>query len=251
MKDPKKDVYLKELELLRGELKDLKECQVKYFTLSITSTGVILGIISRFGSDMSSLFYLMPLAILIPCWVVFFDKAKTITRAVAYYGLLESLIIGKKDDLITYIGYENALTKFRNYTMKNKSKTESNPNMSDYDNKFKYFKEVLSAPIGSYWRIMYFSFGILSLLCILIPFWKEILSHNIRNISILVIIFIMLIIIARKVFLTYIKLVDGSHSYNANKETWEKILIKKNNTKKDNNPLTTSNNPLNSESRNL
>lgn len=112
----KKKVYCKELELLRKELRDLKDCQLKYFTLSITTTGLILGVIARFGPDTTvpDIFYLLPLvplAIVLPSWFVFFDKAKTITRIVAYYRLLESLIIGNIS--FNFIGWENSVALFR------------------------------------------------------------------------------------------------------------------------------------------
>lgn len=85
-------IYSQERKLLRMELNNLKDCQLKYFTFSLTATGIIFGLIVKFG-DFQSILFLLPLTVLIPSWLVFFDKTKTITRIVAYYMLLETLIL--------------------------------------------------------------------------------------------------------------------------------------------------------------
>ena len=61
-----------ERQNLRQELQFLKECQVRYFILSITATSAIVGIVSQLGGDNIGLqgfqhFYLSPLLVLIPC----------------------------------------------------------------------------------------------------------------------------------------------------------------------------------------
>jgi hypothetical protein len=75
-----------ELSFLREELKELKKCQLHYFTLSVGGTGAVFGFLSKFdsGESLKGLILLAPLAILVPCWWTFFDKATTITRLVGF-----------------------------------------------------------------------------------------------------------------------------------------------------------------------
>ncbi|MBK8975653.1 MAG: hypothetical protein IPM29_06980 [Planctomycetes bacterium] len=107
------EVLIAERELLREELRDLKGCQVRYFSIAITSTGVLTAVSTQFVEDnaVASLF-LAPLLILLPCWWIFFDKATTITRIVGYVRVLETMIIdmaAKRPSLFDYVGWENAL----------------------------------------------------------------------------------------------------------------------------------------------
>lgn len=88
------NILLQEHGNLRQELHNLKSCQITFFSLAITSTGLLLGLGSHFISERvpASLIFLSPLVIILPCWCIFFDKATTITRIVGYYRVLEQMI---------------------------------------------------------------------------------------------------------------------------------------------------------------
>ena len=62
------------------------------------------------GQDVSQSIYLVPLVVLIPCWWGFFDKAKTITRIVGYFRILEQLALvdggGTLDTIDRFLGWE-------------------------------------------------------------------------------------------------------------------------------------------------
>lgn len=110
----KSDEARAEIQLLRQELQELKRCQLQYFTLSVTGAAAILG----FAGSMSNRGFLgpsllAPLAIIIPCWWIFFDKATTITRIVGYIRLLESVIADHPDPNLVYPGFEEALSIYR------------------------------------------------------------------------------------------------------------------------------------------
>jgi len=109
-----------ELTLIRADLQELKRCQLAYFTLAITGTSGILGILAPLklsnwqpaSSNLAALALLAPLLILLPCWLIFFDKATTITRLVGYQRALEH-IIAPNGSAIRYVGLENALSIMR------------------------------------------------------------------------------------------------------------------------------------------
>jgi hypothetical protein len=53
-----KDIFYKEREILRNELDSLKNCQLTYFTTSVTATALMLTIAGNFsGSDFSGIVY--------------------------------------------------------------------------------------------------------------------------------------------------------------------------------------------------
>lgn len=109
----KYNLYVREHELLREELNNLKNCQVTYFTASVTATTLIFTVAARISPpEFPGAAYLFPLAILIPTWFIFFDKATGITRIVGYYRILEEWLQGEGKDY-KFIGWENSLKLFR------------------------------------------------------------------------------------------------------------------------------------------
>jgi len=167
--------YCQEHKLLREELNNLKECQVRYFTFSLTATGIVLGIIAKFGSTyFPNTLFLLPLTFLIPSWWVFFDKAKTITRIVAYYRLLETIILNEESSIkeimleskkFKYIGWENSLMFFREWET-----GEGNKDTNDVAEDFN-FEEWIKIPLGSYWLNIFLFFWCFVGMCPNITFW--------------------------------------------------------------------------------
>ena len=90
------EYYSKELDWLREELHNLKDCQVTFLTRSVIATAALLGLAVSLTSDSSfpplGAFYLIPLIVVVPSWWIFFDKATTITRIVGYYRNIETVI---------------------------------------------------------------------------------------------------------------------------------------------------------------
>lgn len=80
-----------EYTLLKHELRDLKDCQVRVLTFSIIGTGLILGFIGEYASKLhGSSMWLLPLVVLLPSWWIFFDKATIIARIVGYLRVIEN-----------------------------------------------------------------------------------------------------------------------------------------------------------------
>jgi len=87
-------MLLNEYNALREELRNLKSCQITFLNISITTTGLLIGFLEKsVGENTTSTIYLAPLVIILPFWLVFFDKATTITRIVGYMRILENFII--------------------------------------------------------------------------------------------------------------------------------------------------------------
>lgn len=202
----------KEYDFLRGELAHLKDCQVKFLTFSVTATAIILGMIGRSNlifptglKFLSGEMWLIPLAVLLPAWWIFFDKATTITRIVGYIRFLEKIILGKAD-ACNFLGWENALEEFRKqYTRE----------------KFINLKELLMIlsflTTHRYWVITYYIFFFLSLVC-LIGSWKES--------NLFIIIFAGGLFLISTIWNAHIlwALIDGKYSYNKNNVKWKAIL---------------------------
>jgi hypothetical protein len=153
------DTFRHEQSLLRSEAQDLKRCQLQYFVLSITGTGALLGLAKFFSVDHAGAAMLAPLTILLPCWLLFFDKATTLTRLTGYVRLLEDFLGKKKGVTPIYIGYENALAKFRTEEAK---LGNGQPEKGIQDRLLKMFY------LGTrhrFWMINWYTFFSLSVVC--------------------------------------------------------------------------------------
>ncbi|MCX9078662.1 MAG: hypothetical protein OIN84_11885 [Candidatus Methanoperedens sp.] len=157
-----------EYSMLRQELQNLKNCQITFLTYAVTATGVLLGLAvnlqkadTQGNPPMLGAFYLIPLTILLPFWWVFFDKATSITRIVGYFRLIETAILDH-EFRPKFIGWENSLTEFRKWFGKTGEKPES-----PQDGTRVFF---LLTP-HRYWILTFYTFGGLSLLCLLISYY--------------------------------------------------------------------------------
>jgi len=223
--DDRLNVLSNERNILRSEILSLKQCQVHYFWGSVTAAGALLGLGSKLGSqDSSTLFYLAPLVIILPCWLIFFDKATTITRIVGYSRLLEYLIINPIDIDFAYIGWENALSLFR-------SRNLPKPGFGELLKRFfKYLTDILKAiPLlfsfksaHRYWSLNWLTFFGVSTFCWSLGFFFA----RPGNVSLLILFGILLFISSLHNLYLLKNLINGKFSYNSNEETWKNILKK-------------------------
>jgi len=110
--DDLKSMVNREIKALRDDLIELKRCQLQYFSLAITATGAIFGLTATLNNEFKGFALLAPLAIILPNWVIFFDKATTITRIVGYQRILEKQMCAN-EEIYNLQGYENSLSYFR------------------------------------------------------------------------------------------------------------------------------------------
>lgn len=211
--------YFKEYEMIRQELQSLKNCQITFLTFSVTVTALLLGLIFKLPSTVSlGPLLLSPLIILLPSWWIFFDKATTITRAVGYCRILEKLIL-KQYSADDFVGFENALAKFRKLQLENKLKLEEN--QSKKDKIINFLKMCSMWTTHRYWMLTYYTFLGLSALC-------AVLSYLTSPDDERMLVYCVGIILVGGSALWNMRivwrLIWGHHSYTANEDFWKKIL---------------------------
>ncbi len=155
-----KAILNREIVALRQDLQDIKRCQLQYFTLAITGTGAILGLAAILGSDFRGLALLAPLSIILPTWIIFFDKATTITRIVGYQRALEKQACSEVQ-IYKCLGYENALAEFRlkeadAWRAVREKMRGRRPRLRDV---------VLLRTRHRFWMINWYTFAVLTLIC--------------------------------------------------------------------------------------
>lgn len=229
---PENQILLNEKDALRNELVHLKNCQLRYFTLSVTTTGVLLGLGSRFGiTDSSALFYFAPLLIILPCWWIFFDKATTITRGVGYLRVLEFIVNSPAEKLENYThqGWENALASSRNRQRAMHSRTHSYANNSNH---FKILWIAMSKALAFrsshlYWTLNWYTFFGLSLICWILGTGILNNSSDISNLLSFKVAFPTMIIIFSSIYNLYLlgDLTDGKRSYESTYRTWKNLIL--------------------------
>jgi hypothetical protein len=184
MLPPKPEVIAKEMEMLRRELHDLKECQIKFVSSTPTITGFLLGvpyIFGRAGDSAAShpIKYLLPLLVLLPAWWVFFDKAKTITRIVGYYRVLEALACNEFQPA-QFPGWERSLGIWRGGAAGEIWKSKRGEIL-----KSKGFlgwileslRAILLVVNQRYWLLAFYTFALLSVICLAIPCYVLHINH--------------------------------------------------------------------------
>jgi hypothetical protein len=217
------DTIRNEQSLMRKELQDLKRCQLQYFILTLAGTGVIFGLGDSFPrSDLiESVIYLSPIIIIIPCWFIFFDKATTITRLVGYMRYLEN-VLGSEE--YVYIGYENALSKFRKEEKNNSP--EDSIKLRDWKKWGKFISVLYPTVRHRYWIINWYTFFTLSVICCIIPFLAGVdidPSSDKRSFFVLAAIVIVLFS-SLLTFRIVAELIIGRYSYDRMAAFWGKVM---------------------------
>jgi hypothetical protein len=209
---------------LRKEQEFLKNCQLRYFILSITVGGLFGGLI-RISQDQlqTSLdkypwVFFSPLLISIPCWWVYFDKAKTIARIVGYLRILEELMLSADTTNQTkFKGWERSLGDFRKEYSKGTLKR--NDNIYNFSPLKQFLLVISFRSTHKYWTMHFFAFSVISLVCVILGAGARDQSPNIywAVVAIFAIVFVV-------TFRILVKLIFGRNSYYAHEQAWRKIL---------------------------
>lgn len=235
VKQPEDNAW-KMIEILRREITDLKHCQVQYFSLSVTATGAILGLAATVTTtpDVRGLAMLAPLALLLPCWLIFFDKATTITRLVGFQRAIEvSLKNGSSAPLAWLLAWETALGEFR------REQDAGGLSVPPPSNPPSLLRLVWLRTRHRYWMLNWYTFFVLSALsCILgynflgaetfefrLPLGVEtrVPERTLWGLPA----FLVVISVTIYTFVVVAQLVRGKHSYEANAKAWELLLTKR------------------------
>jgi hypothetical protein len=219
-----------EHKMLRVELHDLKECQIKFLSAAVVAAGLLLSFSNAVqsseakgavSSDPLRIAYLIPLVVLIPCWWGFFDKAKTISRIVGYYRVLEGFLLGHLS-VGQFRGRECSLGEFRRAELDKATK-----GYLESGSPRKHFLEaIFLIPSQRYWLLAEWTFAILSFASVGIPLttiyarrefasWQSGVVHGAAVIVLYTLIWN--VVILRN-------LMWRIHSYNTNFEKWCAIL---------------------------
>lgn len=172
------DLLMGEQTKLRSELAHLKDCQLRYFSLSVTATGVLVSVGTQLpASRESPLYYLAPLLIVVPCWWIFFDKATTITRIIGYLRLV--------DDFFRYAECESKGPRFLGWEtalqLRRKDKPSNEPSkLEGWKEGYAIaFKNVL--PLNTthrYWGFTWYTFLLLSSTCVVLAWFAAGSAHS-------------------------------------------------------------------------
>ncbi len=194
---------------MREEIHSLKTCQLTYLSISITSTGLLFGLASSFTlSNIGiGLCFLFPLIIVLPSWQIFFDKARSISRAVGYCRIVERILVGKTYAKY-YNGWENDLNRFRRKRQKFAEKKVWNVHHENH----------------AYWVACYIIFFTLTIICLIFAThfqksWFEV--YFVRTLS------AFSVAIGLYNFSVLNRFLKGDSSYNSNELIWWKVLAVK------------------------
>lgn len=213
------ELIINEKNFLRTEQHHLKTCQLQYFALSITATGLILGLGSKLDQFAIDTIYLAPLAVVLPCWWIFFDKATTISRIVGYFYVLEEIAIGHS--LCQYIGWERSLFRFRE-----KQRSGKLPQLSYQRSWGKYYYVFSLRTPHRYWVIVWYAFLNLALLCLVLGISDIILNPQYNPLSTPIWVIALCFFAASVLFTAEVlmQLTVGRNSYEANRTHWQHVL---------------------------
>jgi hypothetical protein len=193
------------------ELVQLKACQNQIILIALAGAGVMLGLAKdQTNSLLLPFYFLLPLLILLPLWVIYFEKARTISRIIGFIQLQEKLIFSEKFEY-GIIGWETAMQKYRDqndafeneYTKNQRNRNSQNKSKEEANEIKKKEEKRLSESV--YWFTVNGVFLLLSLSCILmslISLFKENLQIN----STSVMIFSPVILIPLSAFSLYLAL---------------------------------------------
>ncbi len=211
-----------EKRTLREELRHLKGCQMSFLTTAFTSTGLIFALArwAQTNTSPSPLAYFFPLAVVLPASWFFFDKAKSITRIVGYYRILEHAEAGLIDPK-PHLGWENALAKFRAKAHRFRKEVTDRPR------RFIEFRQALSPrSMHAYWSLSLYTFFALSFLPSIIAFVSLRGAMSLRDPIVLAATALSLLsfyVAARNLARVW-RLTVGEQSYDANYELWKRVL---------------------------
>jgi quercetin dioxygenase-like cupin family protein len=190
-----------QMSLLRQELLGLKTCQLTFLTFAFASTGVLLGIVPKLlDASACGVVFLAPLVVVLPCACFFFDKARTITRIVGYYRVLEDMLT--PGDLPAW---ETSLSRSRS--------------MLATGGELSFLQIMLMRRPHGYWTLAYHTFLLLDVLC-LVAAWRQAPEQWGVLVAAL---FLVIACAARNLYLLW-QLTVGGSSYDANYENWRELL---------------------------
>jgi hypothetical protein len=159
------EIFKFRLELFtdgRMELDQLKNCQSNAIIWGVAAATTIFSILNI--SDKNPAQYpfllLIPLIVIFPSWIIFFDKSRTISRLTAFLRLQEKLAVMKSPECV--LGWETALEKYWAEHEKFKIGTKYRENVDTALRNAPESRKRISSHI--YWGMAFFIFLLLAVI---------------------------------------------------------------------------------------
>lgn len=95
---------------LRAELGHLKTCQTTLLVFTSAGAGIFFSMLRQDSYIPPEYLLLLPLVFLLPLWIIFYDKARTIARIVGFLRVQEKLYMYRSD--LGVVGWESAMKKY-------------------------------------------------------------------------------------------------------------------------------------------
>lgn len=215
------DVIMQEKEFLRDELRHLKDCQLRYVVLAVGGTGAFFALVATNlgsgeltdGSFLELAIFLTPAVFVVPSMIIFFDKARSISRIVGYMRVMEHMV-RSRTFVDRYMGWETALARWR------RRKWSGLPDRTR------------ARGTARYWNIIFRTFTVmlgvlwLAQLAHDLARWKDLnMLQKILALSILSVSFILIGVIVHLVWRDVIRLSEGEKSYDVNEQRWWSIHL--------------------------
>jgi len=144
---------------LRAELGHLKTCQTSLLIFSSAGAGIFIGLLrNESGYIHPAYLLLFPLIFLLPLWIIFYEKARSIARIVGFLRVQEKLYMFKST--LAVIGWESAMKKYWS-----KKDTWDNRILDDH---FTIESSKKTATTSIYWFSVYCTFLILIVTCLVL-----------------------------------------------------------------------------------
>lgn len=160
---------------MRSELIHLKSFQIQLITFGITGSGIFLGLLKEFGAFPQYCFFL-PLLMLFPFWIIFFEKARTIARNIGFIRLQEKMCLSGSAEAL--IGFETAMHK---YWKEKGRKLDDNTELNAAIQKIHHERpdSIKTMHASHYWFTTYLVFFIFSFICLVFSLIHQVFTFGI------------------------------------------------------------------------
>jgi hypothetical protein len=219
-----------ELSVVRTELQELKKCQLAYILASVSAASAVFGFSNKVVENnlFHCMMFLVPLLVILPCWMTFFDKANSITRMAGYCGVLESELQVDEDAAKRppyYLGLETSLLEFREVENRKVQPTSWRLLIDEPAN---VFKAIVLLTRHRYWTIGFHTFFLLAFACLILT-WvfgspSEYGWLTRRSITFWAVV-VNVVIVFLVTFKKWMELIVGKYSYTSVTEFWKNEVV--------------------------
>ncbi len=156
---------------LRTELGHLKTCQTTLLVFSGAGSGIFFSLLRADSWIPREYLILLPLLFLLPLWIIFYDKARTIARIVGFLRVQEKLFMYRSKEAV--VGWESAMKMYweKRDIWDDRKLDYFFVGQKEKDTKeYQASSHITSATSSIYWFTVFLTYFLLCLVCISIGF---------------------------------------------------------------------------------